>query len=127
MPTIITLLLMTVTIALAVTVLPRIYVAFIKAEELHLVQERGLLRELLAEQNAWMMRHLGCGLGALALVWLAKTSPGMGVPGPLSVALAMYAASSLFFAGLESLLAQKISRLLAEFPIKVRAREQDQR
>ena len=127
MPTITTLLLMTVTITLTVAILPRIYLASIRAEELFLEQEIGLLRELLAEHNAWVVRHLGCGLGALALVWIAKTSPGMEVPGLLAEAMAIYAASSLFFAGLESLLAQKITRILAAVPVKAGARERDQR
>lgn len=127
MPTITTLLLMTITITLTVAILPRIYGASIKAEELFLEQEIGLLRELLAEQNAWVLRHLGCGLGALALVWIAKTCPGMEVPGQLAEAMAIYAASSLLFAGLESLLAQKIARILAVVPVKVGVRERGQR
>jgi Na+/H+-dicarboxylate symporter len=127
MPTIITLLLVIITIILAVTILLRIYWAFAKAEELYLEQELEQMQELMAEQNNWVLRHLGCGLGAFALVWVAKTSPGMEVSSPLAVAMAIYAAGSLLFAGVESLLAQKISHFLADVPVKVRDGGRDQR
>ena len=127
MPTITILLLMAITIILSMTILLRIYWAFAKAEELYLEQERELLQELMAEQNDWVLRHLGCGMGAFALVWITKSFPGMELPDTLAKAVAIYAASSLLFAGVESLLARKISQIFAEVPVNVRARERDQR
>ena len=43
----------------------------------------------------------------------------------LAGAMAIYAASSLLFAALESLLAQKISRILSSAQVRVKERDQE--
>ena len=125
MTTLTAILLMTVTLTMTVSVVCTIYGTLVKVEDLYLAQETELLQELLCQRNAWVVRHLGCGLGALTLVWIAKTIPGMEVPSQLAQATGIYAASSLLFSLLESLLAQKISHLLAGSPVQ--AGRQDQR
>jgi len=119
------LILMTVTLILALSMIPRFYWACHWAAKLEMEQDHESLRELLAEQNAWILRHLGCGLGAIVLVWMAKTLPGMDVPDSLAELMAIYAASTLFFSALESLLAQRIALSLARVPVGVRERDQD--
>ena len=116
---------MTVTMSMTLAMIPRLYWAFVKAEELYLEQEMGQLQELLEQQNSWVSRNLGCGMGAFILVWFAKTTPGMEVPRSLAGAMAIYAASSLLFAALESLLAQKISRILSSAQVRVKERDQE--
>jgi len=116
-------LLMTITLFLIATILPRIYWAFAKVEELHHEQNTEQLEEFLVERNAWVLRHLACGVGAIILIWISKTGPGMEVSSSLIVALGVYAACSLFFAALESLLAHKIHRIMFEVAVKVRMRD----
>ena len=122
--TMITAMMMTVTMLVTVTVVPGIYWASNEAEELYLEQEMELLRDLLEQRNAWVLRHLGCALGALMLAWIAQSSPGLEVPAQLADALAAYLVSSLLFAVLESLVAQKIFRMLASVPVRVSGRYQ---
>ena len=118
-------LLMTVALVMTVATMPRIYLAFHKAGELDLSREHRLLRELLAQRNSWALRHLGLGLAALLMIWIAKSAPGMEVPEPLAAAMAIYAASSLLAAVLESVLAQRIDRMLASVPVSVREQDQE--
>jgi hypothetical protein len=116
-------LLMTVTLIMLVGMVPRIHVAYLKAVELEQEQEYESLRELQVERNAWSLRYLVFGFTASLLVWIAKTSPGMEVPEPMAEAMAIYAASSLIFAELESLLAQRIARGLVGVPVRVKERD----
>jgi hypothetical protein len=114
---------MNLTLALTLAMMPRIYFAYLKAQDLYQDQEMGLLRELLAERNLWMQRQIAGGVIALALIWVSKSAPGMAVPEPLSATMGTYAASSLLLALLESLVAQKIARLLASVPVRVSTRD----
>jgi hypothetical protein len=116
-------LLMTVTLTLTVITVPRIYWGFIRVEQLYLDQEVELLQTFLVERNAWIMRHIGFGLGALTMLWISRNNPGMEIPSSLGLALGVYAASCLVFALLEGLLAQKVERILTGVPVRVRTRD----
>ena len=118
MTTITTMILITLTMTLAMV--PRIYWSFLKAEEL--VLEREKMREFRA-QRAWVLRHVRCSLVSLVFVWAAMTFTGLAVPGALAAAVAIYAASSLLFVILESMLAQKIDDILASVSVRVNARD----
>lgn len=111
-------LMMAIIVLLNVTMLPRIYWNWLKADDLYSEQKAGELQELLRGRNEWVLRHLGCGTGAFILVWVAKTVPGMAVAVPEAEALSIYVISSLLFAFLESMLAQKIVRLQASLPVR---------
>lgn len=121
--TTITAMMINITITMVVIMVPGIFYKSIKADELWRMKERELLRELLVERNGWVLRHLGCGLGALLLIWMAKTSPGMEVPNSLTSAAAIYATISLLFSILKSMLAQRIAGLLAAVPVRVKVRD----
>jgi hypothetical protein len=99
---------------------PKIYHAFLEAELLSLEQEEESLREFQAERNMWVLRHLCCGSIALFLLWMVKTSTEMAVSSPMEAAITIYAASSLVFAVLESLVAQKIAGFLAAVPVRAK-------
>jgi len=122
--TMITAMTMTITLTMTIIMVPRIYHSSLEAELLYLEEEWESLQELLAGRNDWMLRHLGCALGALFLVWMAMNSPALGVPDRMASAMAVYASCSLLFAILESLLAQKIAGLLAAVPARVKLRDQ---
>jgi len=122
--TMMTALMMTITLTMTMVMTPRIYHNFSEAEELYREEELESLRELLKERNNWLLRHLGCGIGALVLIWMMKSSPGMEIPDSLATAVAIYAATSLFFATLESLLAQRITGFLTAVPARIKARGQ---
>ena len=79
---------------------------------------------LLEERNAWVLRHFRLGLGALVLIWLSQCFSGMEIPVQVIAALAIYAVSSLNFAILETLLAQRITSMLASIPAPIRERAQ---
>lgn len=113
----------TITLAMITVMVPKIYHAFLVAELLFLDEELELLRDLLAERNEWMLRHLGCGLGAMILIWVVMNAPGLEDPSQVTSATAVYASCSLLFAVLESLLAQKISGLLATVPARVKVQD----
>jgi hypothetical protein len=118
--TMMTAMMMTITLTMTAIMAPRIYHAFLEAEMLCLEEDLESLRELLVERNSWVLRHLGCGFTALALIWMVMTSSELEVPGPTAAAMAIYATSSLVFAVLESLLAQKIAGFLSAVPVRVK-------
>lgn len=97
---------------MAVITIPKIYYAFIDAKLLFLEEELELLREHQSERSECMLRHLGCGLGAILLIWVVKGAPDLAVPNQMAPAVAIFAAGSLFCALLESLLVHKIDEWL---------------
>ena len=120
-----TAMMMTVTLIMTAVMVPRIYMSWIMAEELCVEGELETLRELLAEQNRWVMRQFGCGAMAIAMIWMVKTSPhDLEIPASMAAALASYAAISMIFAVLESLVAQKIAAVIEGVPVAVKIREE---
>lgn len=119
----ITALTMTITLVMSVVVVPKLYHACLEAEVLYLDEELELLRELLAERNDWIGRHLVCGAGAVLMIWMGNSLPGMEISARMVAALGVYASCSMLFAILESLVAQKIATLLARIPVRVKARD----
>jgi len=109
-------------VVIMVTV-PKIYGAFIDAKLLFLEDELELLRELRLERNDCMLHHLGCGLAAMLLLWMVKSSPELTVPNQMTPALAIYAAGSLFYALLESLLVHKIEGWLVARPARMEVQD----
>lgn len=113
----------TVTLIMTAVMVPRIYLSWITAEERCAEGEVEPLRELLEEQNRWVMRQLGGGAAALALILMVRTSPhDLEIPGAMAVALAAYAVISMGFAVCESLVAWKLSSSLQHMPVAVRAK-----
>jgi hypothetical protein len=119
-----TAIMLTVMLTMAVAIVPRIYCAFIQAEESYQYLEVRLLWELLEERKVWVLRHFRLGLGALILIWISQSFSGMEIPFQLTAALAIYTVSSLNFAILETLLAQRITSMLASIPAPIRERAQ---
>lgn len=112
---------MTVTVTMTAVMLPRIYMSWITAEERCIEEEIEQLQELLAEQNSWVVRQFGCGAVAIAMIWMVHNSKhDLGIPASMEAALGLYAAISLVFAVLESLIAQKVSDFLACRPVAVK-------
>lgn len=119
-----TALMLTVMVVMAVTIVPRVYCAFSEAERSYQEWEVKVLWGLLEERNAWVLRHFRLGLGALVLIWLSQCFSGMEIPVQVIAALAIYAVTSLNFAILETLLAQRITSMLASIPAPIRERAQ---
>lgn len=109
-------------VVIMVTV-PKIYCAFIDAKLLYLEEELELLRELRLERNDCMLHHLGCALAAMLLLWMVKSSPELTVPNQMTPALGIYAAASLLYALLESLLVHKIEGWLVAGPARMGVRD----
>src|SRR5690349_7961315 len=105
-----TVLLATMTVIMTAVMVPRTYWARLRAEAFHAEGELRKLRLLLAQQNQWVMLHLGCGIVVVSMIWLLlRFVPE--VPESATAVLALYAATAFLFAVIESLLAQKIERL----------------
>ena len=118
-------LMMTVTMTMTGVMLPRIYMSWMTAKQLSADGEVGQMERLLAEQNAWVLRQLGCGAAAISLICMVRTSRyDLGVPASMEVALALYASISLAFAVLESLIAQKAADFLDLVPVAAPVREE---
>lgn len=123
--TLLTAMMMTVTLTMAAVMVPRIYYSWLRAEQCCLDEEPEPLRELLAEENDWVMRHLGFGVLALALIWMVKHSrQDLEIPVAMAAAMALYTTISFLFAVIESLLAQKISAFLAGTSLSAKMRQQ---
>ncbi|TSK08782.1 MAG: hypothetical protein FPO08_05635 [Geobacter sp.] len=113
-------LMMSVTMIMTAVMLPRIYFSWITAQHCD-EAEIAQLEQLLAEQNRWIWRHFGCATLAVAMIWMAHNSPNdLGIPASMEMTLACYATVSLFFAVLESLIAQKVAAYLALVPVAMR-------
>lgn len=119
-------LMMTVTMTMTAVMLPRIYMSWIMAEQHCIEGEIEQLIQLLSEQNGWVRRQFGCGALAIALIWMVHNSRhDLGIPASMEAALALYGVISLFFAVLESLIAQKVSDFLALVPVSARVRDEE--
>jgi len=114
---------LTIVLTLAVSILPRIYWAYLRTEECYRHHEPELLQELLQERNSWIQRHLGCGAAAILLIWVTESRPTLEISHALTLTVGVYAACCLLFAGLECFLVCRIHRLLEAVPVRV----QDQR
>lgn len=104
---------LTLTLAVLTTVIPRFVYALGQCNELAATGNREGLQALLGEQNGWIMRHFFCAAVGTALVVMMKTLPHLNPPEHLADITGSYAMISFGFALLDSLLAQKIARLLA--------------
>lgn len=100
------------TMAILITMAPRIVFAWFQFSELVADKNREGLLALLRQQNGWVVRDFICATFGVALVVLMKTVPNLDQPEHLAVVTAGYVMISFIFALTESLLAQKIARLL---------------
>ncbi|QXE92487.1 hypothetical protein [Geomonas subterranea] len=117
-------LMMTVTMTMTAVMLPRIYMSWIVAERYFLEGEVEQLMQLLVEQNNWVWRQFGCGAVAVAMIWIVRNSQhDLAIPASMEATLAIYAAISLGFAVLESLIAQRVSGFLALVPARAETGE----
>ena len=112
------LLLITVTIILNIVIVPSVYWGLVRAKQLEREQEREQLLELLAQRNGGVIRHFGLGIGAVVMVWWVQANQRMDVHPMLIETMVVYAVNTMLFAVLESLLAQKIARVLLWVPEK---------
>lgn len=112
----------TVTLIMTAAMVPRIYLAWMTAEQYRVEGEIESLKHLLAEQNRWIGRQFFCGATALAMLLMVKTSQhDLEIPVSMAAALAAYAVISMIFAVLESLVAQKAFSALRQVPVGMKA------
>lgn len=105
-------LMLTLTMAVVITVVPRIVFAWMQFRELAADENREGLQALLREENSWVGRHFVCATFGVALVVMMKTMPDLGQPEHLAAAISGYVMISFILAVAESLLAQKIAPLV---------------
>lgn len=118
-----TALMITLTFVMTFMMLPKVYWAWLKTEELYLEGELWKLRLLQAEENNWVRRHFGYGTLFFILAWLSKHG-AVAVAQETTAALALYSAISLGFALVESLLARRIDILSRMIPVPAKAEEE---
>lgn len=116
-------LIVSLTLAMTVVMIPKIYWAWSTARRCYLKGEVEKLRELLREQNGWTKRHFCCGLTGLALVWLMAQYLPANIPSSLTDGVAFFVTISLAFAIAESLVAQHIAQRAAAIPVRLRRDE----
>lgn len=105
-------LMLTLTLAVLLTVMPRLAFAWLQFKELVVDEDREGLLALLQQENGWVVRHFVCAMFGVALVALMKTVPSLNPPEYLATVTTGYVLVSFAFALAESLLAQKIAPLL---------------
>ena len=103
-------LMLTITLAVLITVVPRFAFAWLQFRELTADEDREGLLALQRQENGWVIRHFVCATFGVALVVLMKTMPGLNPPEHLAEVTTAYVLVSFTFALAESLLAQKIAR-----------------
>lgn len=114
-------LMLTLTLAVLISVAPRIVSTWMQFKELAAEDDREGLLALLQQENGWVVRHFACALFGVGLVAMMKTMPTPDLPESLAAVTAAYVVMSFAFALAESLLAQKIAPLVtgATTPVKV--------
>lgn len=116
-----TALMMTVTFTMTCMMIPRMYWAWLRSEELFVEGELWRLRLLQAEQNGWVRRHLGYGALLLLLAWLSRHG-AVELPQETTAVLAVYSAVSLVFAVIDSVVALRIevfTQMIPAIPAKM--------
>lgn len=117
-------LMLTLTLAVLISVAPRIVFTWMQFNELAAEGNREELLVLLRQENGWVVRHFACALFGVGLVAMMKTMPTPDLPESLAAVTAAYVVMSFAFALAESMLAQKIAPLVTgtTAPIKVTRR-----
>lgn len=100
---------LTLTLAIAVIMAPRIYTNWLRLKEYAEEGDLEKLGELQQEENNWVARHLFCAVCGLILVVLTKYLPEMDAPEQLIKMTAVYSMLSFMLAFIESILSHKIS------------------
>lgn len=114
-------LMMTITMTMAAAMSPRIYMAWLVAQQRCLDGEVEQLARQLEDENSWVWQQFICGAMSLSMIWMVRYSPhDLEIPASMEAALALYAGISMLFAVLESLIAQKISTYLRCVPTQIR-------
>jgi hypothetical protein len=114
-------LMLTLTLAVLITVAPRIVFTWMQFKELAAEDNREELLTLLQQENGWVVRHFACALLGIGLVAMMKTMPTPDLPENLAAVTAVYVVMSFAFALAESLLAQKIAPLVTGMTTPVKA------
>lgn len=109
--TLLTSYILTLTLAIAIIMAPRIYTNWLRLKEYAEEGDLEKLGELLNEENNWVARHLFCAVCGLVLVALTKYLPSMDAPEQLIKMTAIYSMLSFLLAFIESILSHKISIL----------------
>jgi hypothetical protein len=105
---------LTLTLAVLLTVVPRLVLTWMDFRELAEGDCQEALSLMLQQQNGWVMRHFICAMAGTVLVAAMKTMPGLNPPEHLAAVTTAYVLVSFTFALAESLLALKIAPLLKE-------------
>lgn len=103
---------LTLTLAVLITVIPRIVFAWLQFKDLVADENREGLFVLLHQENGWIVRHFVCAMFGVALVVAMKIMPIHDLPEQLVAVTTAYVLISFSFALAESLLAQKIASLV---------------
>lgn len=119
-----TAIILTITLAAIVIMVPKSYISWSKAERLMREGDTEGLESLLAMQNSWIKRHLICGISGLAIVWIMMNYQKESITNILTDSLAFCVTVALVLAIVESVLAQKIADHLATIPVTARFRAQ---
>jgi len=105
---------LTLTLAVLVTVGPRVMFTWQQFRELAENEDKEGLLALLHQENGWVLRHFVCAMFGTALVALMLTMPSLNPPEYLAAVITGYVLVSFAFALIESLLALKIAPLLSD-------------
>jgi hypothetical protein len=105
---------LTLTLAVLLTVTPRFVLTCFHFRELAEGDCKEALSAMLQQENGWVARHFVCAMAGTVLVALMKTMPSLNPPEYLAAITTGYVLVSFTFALAESLLALKIAPLLKE-------------
>lgn len=112
------------TISVAALLIPRMMIDWQRCGEFIREGDEEALRQFVAEQKLWIVRHGICAAGATGLVAVITCAPGMAPFQKLSGIVTAYGMMTLIFTFVESLLAQRAENLLQARPAAARqARE----
>ena len=104
---------LTLTLAVFVVVAPRIAADWLRYQALSATGDQEGLQRLLRQKNGWVLRHSICAIAGVGLVAMMQTLPSLNPPEHLVAVTTCYSALSFLFALTESLLALKITPLVA--------------
>ncbi len=112
-------------VILVMIMVPRIYSSWLLFREYAEECDIDNLTNLQAQQNGWVIRHLGMALLAMGFVAAMKYLPELSGYSQCAAATAIYSVISLTFAFVESILAQKISGHTTAMLIPAKEREKE--
>ncbi len=108
-----------ITVSVAALLIPRMMIDWQRCREFLRDRDEAALRQFLAEQRQWIVRHGICAAGAIGMVAVITCAPGMAAFEKLAGMMTAYGMMTLTFMFIESLLAQRAESLLQARPAPV--------